>query len=64
MTAEECHSRARACVSNAALATDVAVSSEFMKTAAQWRAMAERQILLGHIEAPTEPEDSILRLPS
>jgi hypothetical protein len=44
MTAEECIERAAKCVANASLAADEPVSLEFLKLAAQWRAMASRCI--------------------
>ncbi len=50
MTSEECHIRAAECAANAALSNVESVSLQFLKLAAQWRAMAERQIFLGHIE--------------
>ena len=57
MTSEECHVRARECAANAGLAADDAVASEFIKMAAQWRAMAERQIYLGPVDLPVHPQD-------
>ncbi len=52
MTSEECNSRAVMCVANAALAPTEEGSTEFLKLAAQWRAMASRQIFLGHLDGP------------
>ena len=49
MTAEECHERASACAANARLAASEPVALEFLKMAAQWRAMAERSIFLGPV---------------
>ncbi len=50
MNSAECNQRAAACAANAALATAEAVSQEFLRLAAQWRAMAVREIFLGHID--------------
>ncbi|MGZ6037957.1 MAG: hypothetical protein ACXWKR_04765 [Phenylobacterium sp.] len=50
MTAEECNERASACAVNAKLAVSEPVALEFLRMAAQWRAMAERSIFLGSIE--------------
>ncbi len=47
MSADECNARAAECAANAALATANPVSLEFLKLAAQWRAMAVRDIYLG-----------------
>jgi hypothetical protein len=55
MTADECHRRASACAENAALALTEPVALEFLKLAAQWRAMATRQIFLGHVDALGDP---------
>jgi hypothetical protein len=63
MTAEECNDRACECASNAALATNVSVSLEFLKTAAQWRAMAVRDIFLGHLGAPIDALSTLNALP-
>ncbi|MDR3507915.1 MAG: hypothetical protein P4L64_08480 [Caulobacteraceae bacterium] len=52
MTADECHERAETCASNAALAPSESVRLEFMRLAAQWRALASRTIFLGHIGEP------------
>jgi hypothetical protein len=46
MTADECHQRASDCTANAALAVSETVALEFMKLAAQWRAMAAKAIFL------------------
>ncbi|HEX3367372.1 hypothetical protein [Phenylobacterium sp.] len=51
MTADECHERASACAANARLAQSEPVALEFLKLAAQWRAMASRTIFLGSVEA-------------
>jgi len=55
MTADECNRRAADCAATAAAATDEAVSLEFLKLAAQWRAMAVRDIFLGALDEPSEP---------
>jgi len=52
MTASECHERASACAANAALAVSEPIALEFLKLAAQWRAMAARLIYLGPIDEP------------
>jgi hypothetical protein len=55
MTAEECHERASACAASAAVAVSEPVALEFLKMAAQWRAMATRTIFLGSPEAADGP---------
>ena len=55
LTAEQCHERAGICATNAGLAVSEPVALEFLKMAAQWRAMAERSIFLGSIEAADGP---------
>ena len=47
MNAEECRARASTCAANAAVSPDVFLSDEYLRLAAQWRAMAVRQILPG-----------------
>jgi len=54
MTAEQCHERASECAANASLAVSETVAAEFMKLAAQWRAMAARAIFLGPIDHAVE----------
>ncbi len=49
VTAAECHERAGVCAANAGLAVSPPVALEFLKMAAQWRAMAERPIFLGSV---------------
>ena len=49
MNAQECNARASECAANAALATVESVALEFLKLAAQWRAMAVRDIFLGNL---------------
>ena len=55
MTGEECNDRAVRCAANAALAQSEPVSLEFLKLAAQWRAMATRVIGLDFADAPANP---------
>jgi hypothetical protein len=50
MTAEECNERASQCAANASLAISEPVCQEFLRLAAQWRAMAARLIYLGPID--------------
>lgn len=52
MTAEECHQRASDCAAKASLAASEPVQLEFLKLAAQWRAMAGRVIFLGVVDEP------------
>lgn len=59
MTADECHDRAETCASNAALAPNESVRLEFMRLAAQWRAMASRTIFLGHIGEPMNDPNAL-----
>jgi hypothetical protein len=49
MNAEECEKRASDCAANAAIAPAEPLALEFLKLAAQWRAMAVRQIFLGRV---------------
>ncbi len=51
MTADECHRRAGVCAANAELAASEPVALEFLRLAAQWRAMAGRTIFLGSAES-------------
>jgi len=53
MDADQCYLRASACVANARLAADHTVSTEFLKLAAQWRAMAVRTIMLNRADGPS-----------
>jgi hypothetical protein len=50
MDADQCQVRAAECAANALVAVDEQVSREFLKLAAQWRAMAVRTIVLGSAE--------------
>jgi hypothetical protein len=52
MTAEECNERAVECGANASLAVSEPIAHEFIRLAAQWRAMATRTIFLGSIGDP------------
>ncbi len=55
MTSEDCYRRASQCAENAAVSPTEAVALEFLKLAAQWRAMAVRRIFLGLVDMPVEP---------
>jgi hypothetical protein len=52
MNADECHRRAYECAENAAISPVEPVALEFLKLAAQWRAMAVRENFLGQIGRP------------
>ena len=54
MNAEECNHRASECATNAADSDDELISLEFLRMAAQWRAMAVREIYLGYVAVPAE----------
>jgi hypothetical protein len=58
MNSDQCHQRAAACAANAEMSRDGAVALEFLRLAGHWRAMAVRQIFLGHIDDPVEARDS------
>lgn len=64
MTKEECNRRAADCVANAAVSADEAVAAEFMHLAAQWRAVAAREIFLGHLDEPVANLDLPATIPS
>jgi hypothetical protein len=49
MNVEQCNMRAAQCAANAAESPTEALRLEFLKLAGQWRAMAVRQIFLGHV---------------
>jgi len=49
MDAEQCRMRAAECAANAEISPDESVSLEFLKMAAQWRAMAVRDIFLSPV---------------
>jgi hypothetical protein len=55
MNAEECHRRAAACALNASRAQNERLAHEFLTVAAQWRAMAVRDIFLGYISERSDP---------
>jgi hypothetical protein len=64
MNAEQCHARAAECAANAALSSVESVSLEFLRLAAQWRAMAVRDIFLGFVqERVDEPAVANAMLP-
>lgn len=54
MTADECQQRASDCAAKAALSVSEPVKLEFLKLAAQWRAMAVRVIYIGAIDEPAQ----------
>lgn len=49
MTRDECNGRAAICAANAAQARSEPVALEFLRVAAQWRAMAARFIFLDQV---------------
>ena len=55
MNADECHRRACECAENAAISPIEPVALEFLKLAAQWRAMAVRENFLGQLALPSPP---------
>ena len=59
MTAEECNQRAAICAESASLAASEPVALEFMRLAAQWRAMAMRVIVLDHTVDPAPALDAV-----
>jgi hypothetical protein len=61
MTTEECHERANQCAAHANVAASEPMALEFLKLAAQWRAIAVRTIYLGPVEATIEAP--VLRAP-
>lgn len=65
MDANECNQRASDCAANAAIASEESVAQEFLKLAAQWRAMAVRNIFIGRIDDNVAEPDisSVLALP-
>ena len=52
MNSKECTQRSLECADNAAVSVDETESLEFWRLAAQWRAMAARQTILGHVGDP------------
>jgi len=63
MNAEDCNVRAAACAANAALTPDESISSEFLRLAAQWRAMGVRYIFLGSVDEPGGALQALNALP-
>jgi hypothetical protein len=55
MDAAECNRKAAECAANAAIAPVESLSAEFLTLAAQWRAMAVREIFLGDLSAHAAP---------
>jgi hypothetical protein len=53
MNADECNRRACECAENAAISPIEPVALEFLKLAAQWRAMAVRENFLGQLGQPS-----------
>jgi hypothetical protein len=49
MNADECNRRASECAANAAISPVESVTVEFLRLAAQWRAMALRENFLGQL---------------
>ena len=60
MTAKDCEVRALKCAENAALAVNAPVAEEFMKLAAQWRAMGSRLLYLGPVDATSAERRTFL----
>jgi hypothetical protein len=61
MNAMECDLRAAECAAKAADAPIESVALEFLKLAAQWRAMAVRENFLGQLgDAPAPPTSAAL----
>ena len=54
MTNEECRRRAVQCAANASVSPDTSLAQEFLTLAAHWRAMAVREIFLGHVDGPVD----------
>jgi hypothetical protein len=52
MNADECNKRAAECAASAAIAPVESVAAEFLRLAAQWRAMALRENFLGQLGSP------------
>jgi hypothetical protein len=64
MNAKECQQHAAQCAVNAAAAADEKIALEFLKMAAQWRAVAVRQIFLGRMDTPSSQPDFLVPAPS
>ena len=60
MNVKECDARAAACVARAAIAPTEALAGEFLKLAAQWRAISVRAIQLEPFDSLIEPEVNLL----
>jgi len=58
MNASECNRRACQCAAKAAVAPEESVALEFLKLAAQWRAMAVRDSFLGHLGEMVAPAET------
>jgi hypothetical protein len=65
MDARECQRRAEACARKAATAPLESLTMEFLRLAAQWRAMAIRETFVGQLEVPAAktPFGAALRPP-
>jgi hypothetical protein len=58
MNADDCNKRACRCAENAAISPLESVALEYLKLAAQWRAMAVRENFLGQLgSAPPTSAD-------
>jgi len=55
MNADECNRRASACAANAAIAPIESLALEFLRLAAQWRALAMRETFVGGLEKAAAP---------
>jgi hypothetical protein len=64
MNSEECHQHAADCAANAEMSLDEAVALEFLRLAGHWRAMAVRQIFLGHVDERVEALDRLPATPA
>jgi hypothetical protein len=60
MNFRECDEHAAQCAANAAIAPTEAIAREFLKLAAQWRAMSTRAIRLDPADAPWLERGAIL----
>jgi hypothetical protein len=61
MTADQCNERAKACAINASLSADALVTQEFLRLAAQWRAIASGAFFLDSIENAFESSSQTAR---
>jgi hypothetical protein len=64
MNAQECNSRASECAANAALARVEWIAQDFLKLAAQWRAMAIRESFVGQVGEQLVQPTKLKALPS